>query len=286
MSCTMTRTQELTASATGGQGARQVAQGLVVLGAAVCALAGCTSSQGVAAPVSIGSRHEAGVHVDHCSAPVRDHVQQQAELVGHSACAGSSGRRGPSGGHQRPLEQEAQRRCRSMAPESSCRRATSHWDRPEPRSRPFGPPFTAALVIARQPWRRTASAGPRPAWPSTAQRRHQRSRLATRAARCAGAGRHDRGASGNGPALDARIHAQRPGCRGLRLDPRSRRRPRPLTRPPSQRCPCVTMQFRSVPTVRRSCPRPADPTARYRSSTGSFPSCVENDTGSFRCAGP
>lgn len=48
----MTRTQELTASATGGQSARQAAHGLVVLGAAVCALAGCTSSQGVAAPVS------------------------------------------------------------------------------------------------------------------------------------------------------------------------------------------------------------------------------------------
>ena len=48
----MTRTQELTASATGGHGARQVAQGLVVLGVAVCALAGCTSSQGLAAPVS------------------------------------------------------------------------------------------------------------------------------------------------------------------------------------------------------------------------------------------
>ena len=52
MSCTMTRTQELTASATGGHGVRQVAQSLVVLGVAVCALAGCTSSQGVAAPVS------------------------------------------------------------------------------------------------------------------------------------------------------------------------------------------------------------------------------------------
>lgn len=47
----MTRTQELTASATGGKSARQVAQGLVVLGVAVCTLAGCTSSQGVAAPL-------------------------------------------------------------------------------------------------------------------------------------------------------------------------------------------------------------------------------------------
>jgi len=48
----MKRTQKLTASATGGQGARHVALGLLVAGTAVCALAGCTSSQGVAAPVS------------------------------------------------------------------------------------------------------------------------------------------------------------------------------------------------------------------------------------------
>ena len=47
----MKRTHTLTASATGGQGVRQVAQGLVVLGATVCTLAGCTSSQGVAAPI-------------------------------------------------------------------------------------------------------------------------------------------------------------------------------------------------------------------------------------------
>jgi hypothetical protein len=48
----MKRMKELNASDTGAQGVRRVAQGLVVVGVAVCALAGCTSSEGVAAPLS------------------------------------------------------------------------------------------------------------------------------------------------------------------------------------------------------------------------------------------
>ena len=35
-----------------------------------------------------GSRHQARGHVDHCSAPVHDDVQQQAELVGHATAPG------------------------------------------------------------------------------------------------------------------------------------------------------------------------------------------------------
>ena len=57
----MKRSPKLTASATGGQGARHVAQGLVVAGVAVCALAGCTSGQGVAAPVPTSTVTSSGV---------------------------------------------------------------------------------------------------------------------------------------------------------------------------------------------------------------------------------
>ena len=89
--------------------------------------------------------------------------------------------------------------------------------------------------------------------------------------------------AGDGPGLDARIHAQRQAA-VARLDPRSRRRARRPTRSPSQPCPCAPTRSRSVPTGRRSWPRPADPRlALDRPSIGQVGSCFDNAAGALRC---